>query len=69
MLAHLWKAPTADASAVGTSTAGSSEAIMLAGLALKKRWQEQRKKAGKDYFHPNIVFGSNAQVALEKFAR
>ncbi|KAL1750587.1 pyridoxal phosphate-dependent transferase [Schizophyllum commune] len=69
MLAHLWKAPTADANAVGTSTAGSSEAIMLAGLALKKRWQEQRKKAGKDYFHPNIVFGSNAQVALEKFAR
>ncbi|TRM62343.1 pyridoxal phosphate-dependent transferase [Schizophyllum amplum] len=69
MLAHLWKAPTADTTAVGTSTAGSSEAIMLAGLALKKRWQEARKKAGKDYFHPNIVFGSNAQVALEKFAR
>ncbi len=42
---------------------------MLGGLALKKRWQEQRKKAGKDYFHPNIVFGANAQVALEKFAR
>lgn len=36
---------------------------------MKKRWQEARKAAGKDYFHPNIVFGSNAQVALEKFAR
>lgn len=42
---------------------------MLGGLAMKKRWQEERKKAGKDYFHPNIVFGANAQVALEKFAR
>ncbi|KAI5822513.1 glutamate decarboxylase [Schizophyllum commune Tattone D] len=69
MLAHLWKAPTADTTAVGTATAGSSEAIMLAGLALKKRWQDARKRAGKDHYHPNIVFGANAQVALEKFAR
>ncbi|CAK5272097.1 unnamed protein product [Mycena citricolor] len=68
MLADLWKAPK-DGKAIGTSTAGSSEAIMLGGLAMKKRWQEARKAAGKDYFHPNIVFGSNAQVALEKFAR
>jgi glutamate decarboxylase len=42
---------------------------MLGGLAMKKRWQEARRAAGKDYFHPNIVFGANAQVALEKFAR
>ena len=42
---------------------------MLGGLAMKKRWQEGRKAAAKDHFHPNIVFGSNAQVALEKFAR
>ncbi|KAK7451042.1 glutamate decarboxylase gad1 [Stygiomarasmius scandens] len=69
MLASLWKAPSTGSKAVGTSTAGSSEAIMLGGLAMKKRWQEARKAAGKDYFHPNIVFGSNAQVALEKFAR
>ncbi|KAJ6469527.1 pyridoxal phosphate-dependent transferase, partial [Mycena sanguinolenta] len=68
MLADLWKAPK-DCKAIGTSTAGSSEAIMLGGLALKKRWQEARKAAGKDHYHPNIVFGSNAQVALEKFAR
>jgi len=68
MLADLWKAPK-DSKAVGTATAGSSEAIMLGGLAMKKRWQEARKAAGKDYFHPNIVFGANAQVALEKFAR
>ncbi|KAK7059640.1 glutamate decarboxylase [Favolaschia claudopus] len=68
MLADLWKAPK-DTKAIGTSTAGSSEAIMLGGLALKKKWQEARKAAGKDHYHPNIVFGSNAQVALEKFAR
>jgi glutamate decarboxylase len=67
-VADLWKAPK-ETKAIGTSTAGSSEAIMLGGLALKKRWQEARKAAGKDHYHPNIVFGSNAQVALEKFAR
>jgi len=68
MIASLWKAPP-EGKVIGTSTAGSSEAIMLGGLAMKKRWQEARKAAGKDYYHPNIVFGSNAQVALEKFAR
>lgn len=49
----------------------SSEAIMLGGLALKKRWQAARKAAGKSIHEPgpNIVFGANAQVALEKFAR
>ncbi|KAJ3494777.1 hypothetical protein NMY22_g20027 [Coprinellus aureogranulatus] len=68
MLADLWHAPK-EGKVIGTSTAGSSEAIMLGGLAMKKRWQEARKAAGKDHYHPNIVFGSNAQVALEKFAR
>ncbi|PPQ93757.1 hypothetical protein CVT25_008137 [Psilocybe cyanescens] len=68
IVADLWKAPK-EGKVIGTATAGSSEAIMLGGLAMKKRWQEARKAAGKDYFHPNIVFGSNAQVALEKFAR
>ena len=67
-VADLWKAPK-EGKVIGTATAGSSEAIMLGGLALKKRWQEARKAAGKDYYHPNIIFGSNAQVALEKFAR
>ncbi|RXW23256.1 hypothetical protein EST38_g2598 [Candolleomyces aberdarensis] len=68
MIGDLWHAPK-DGKIVGTATAGSSEAIMLGGLAMKKRWQEARRKEGKDYSHPNIVFGSNAQVALEKFAR
>ncbi|TFK22155.1 glutamate decarboxylase [Coprinopsis marcescibilis] len=68
ILADLWKAPK-EGKVIGTATAGSSEAIMLGGLAMKKRWQEARKAAGKDYYHRNIVFGANAQVALEKFAR
>lgn len=68
LVASLWKAPSTG-KVIGTSTAGSSEAIMLGGLAMKKRWQEARKAAKKDFYHPNIVFGSNAQVALEKFAR
>lgn len=70
MISHLWHAPKG-ASAMGTATTGSSEAIMLGGLALKKRWQERMKAKGKDIHNPgpNIVMGAEAQVALEKFAR
>ncbi|WVO13539.1 glutamate decarboxylase [Cryptococcus depauperatus] len=70
MVSHLWHAPK-EATAMGTATTGSSEAIMLGGLALKRRWQERMKKAGKDIHNPgpNIVMGAEAQVALEKFAR
>ncbi|WVQ85190.1 glutamate decarboxylase [Cryptococcus sp. DSM 104549] len=70
MISHLWHAPK-EATAMGTATTGSSEAIMLGGLALKRRWQEKMKKAGKDIHNPgpNIVMGAEAQVALEKFAR
>jgi glutamate decarboxylase len=42
---------------------------MLGGLRLKKRWQEAKNAAGKYHYHPNIIFGSNAQVAFEKSAR
>ncbi|KAF9435756.1 hypothetical protein BGZ76_005592 [Entomortierella beljakovae] len=55
--------------AIGTSTVGSSEAIHLGGLAMKKRWQQKRRAEGKDFSNPNIVMGHNAQAALEKFAR
>ena len=56
-------------SATGVSTVGSSEAVMLAGLALKWRWREARKAAGKDIARPNLVLGSNVQVVWEKFCR
>jgi glutamate decarboxylase len=67
MLADLWHSPDADGS-VGTSTTGSSEGCMLAGLALKRRWQQARRAAGKPTDHPNIVMGGNVQVVWEKFA-
>ena len=47
---------------LGASTIGSSEACMLGGLALKRRWQVARKKAGKPTDKPNLVLGANAQV-------
>ncbi|KAF4615256.1 hypothetical protein D9613_002765 [Agrocybe pediades] len=70
ILADMWHAPSAK-EAIGTATTGSSEAIQLGGLAMKRMWQERRKKAGKSIHEPgpNIVMGANAQVALEKFAR
>ncbi|KAG9245599.1 glutamate decarboxylase-like protein [Calycina marina] len=71
MIGRLFNAPTdaSDAQAVGTSTVGSSEAIMLGVLAMKKRWQNKRKAEGKDWSKPNIVMSSAVQVCWEKAAR
>jgi glutamate decarboxylase len=41
---------------------------MLAGLALKRRWQQARRAAGLPTDRPNIVMGANVQVVWEKFA-
>lgn len=68
ILANLWGAQKGE-KPIGTATTGSSEAIHLGGLAMKRRWQEKRQAEGKDTSKPNILMGSNAQVALEKFAR
>ncbi|KAM7193749.1 glutamate decarboxylase [Rhypophila sp. PSN 637] len=68
ILAHLWGVQKGE-KAIGAPTVGSSEAIHLGGLAMKRRWQERRKAEGKDTLKPNILMGANAQVALEKFAR
>ena len=60
------------ASATGVSTVGSSEAVMLAGLALKWRWRERAGSGkGQDWKNrtPNLVMGSNVQVVWEKFCR
>ena len=67
ILANLWHAPDA-AAATGCSTTGSSEAAMLGGLALKRRWQHRRAAAGKPADRPNLVMGINVQVCWEKFA-
>lgn len=66
ILAKLWNAND-PRDAIGTSTIGSSEAAMLGGLALKRRWQHARKKAGKSTENPNIVMSSAVQVCWEKF--
>lgn len=66
MIAKLFNSPpSADQTkqAVGVGTVGSSEAIMLAGLALKKKWQNKRKAQGKPFDKPNIVTGANVQVS------
>ncbi|MFB7931235.1 glutamate decarboxylase [Streptomyces sp. NPDC056039] len=65
MLADLWHAPD-PAAAVGCSTTGSSEACMLAGMALKRRWT-RRNTDRYPAARPNLVMGVNVQVCWEKF--
>ena len=75
MLGNLWGV-TKGEQAMGTATTGSSEAILLGGLAMKRRWFERQQakgnffrchfsQVGKDTSKPNILMGANAQVALE----
>jgi glutamate decarboxylase len=66
MLSRLWNSPHTD-SATGCSTTGSSEAAMLGGLALKRRWQQRRRAAGESADRPNMVMGINVQICWEKF--
>jgi glutamate decarboxylase len=65
MLADLWNAPAPE-EATGCSTTGSSEACMLAGLALQRRWAA---RVGDRSRRPNLVMGANVQVCWEKFCR
>lgn len=67
IIANLWKAP--EKGFIGTSTVGSSEASMLAGLAMKFRWRNRAKQLGLDITKrkPNLVISSGYQVCWEKF--
>ncbi len=66
ILSNLWHAPDPEV-ATGCSTTGSSEACMLAGMALKHRWAA---RVGADSGRkPNLVMGANVQVCWEKFCR
>ncbi len=67
IVADLFNAPSGDA--VGVSTIGSSEAVMLGGLAMKWRWRQRREAAGLTTDQPNMVMGSNVQVVWEKFCK
>ncbi|TQK52753.1 glutamate decarboxylase [Streptomyces sp. SLBN-118] len=66
MIADLWNAPD-PAGAVGCSTTGSSEACMLAGMALKRRWARRNADRYPSAARPNLVTGANVQVCWEKF--
>ena len=65
MLADLWHAPLPH-QATGCSTTGSSEACMLAGMALHRRWARRVNDRSR---RPNLVMGANVQVCWEKFCR
>ena len=67
MLAGLWHAPAGD-HAVGCSTTGSSEAAMLGGLAMKRRWEARRQAQGKPTDKPNLITGP-VQICWHKFTR
>ena len=54
IISHLWGVQKGE-TAIGSATTGSSEAIHLGGLAMKRRWQEKRDADGKDKTKPNIV--------------
>jgi glutamate decarboxylase len=82
MVAELWHAPKPasldDGSTTysGAGTVGSTEACLLAGLALKMRWRRwyaERKGLGDDDqvlgVRPNLVISSCYQAAWEKFFR
>ncbi|CEJ89904.1 Putative Glutamate decarboxylase [[Torrubiella] hemipterigena] len=68
MIADLFNAPS-EGTAVGTSAVGSSEAIMLAVLAMKRKWKMRRQAEGKSTESPNIIMSSAVQVCWEKAAR
>ena len=68
ILANLWHSPE-KGEATGCSTIGSSEAVMLGGMAMKWAWRKKRKAKRKPYDKPNLVMGKNVQICWIKFCR
>jgi glutamate decarboxylase len=68
IIADLWKHKDPK-EALGFSCVGSSEAVMLGGLALKFRWAERRKEQNLCHSKPNLILGSNTQICWDKFCR
>lgn len=67
IVANLWNAPKTG-NPVGTSSIGSSEACMLGGMAMLRRWKNARKAKGLSTDKPNLVCGP-VQVVWDKFCR
>ncbi|EPS26248.1 hypothetical protein PDE_01184 [Penicillium oxalicum 114-2] len=61
----MWNAPSAD-SAWGIATTGSSEAVLLAGLAFKHRWLLMHTYQPQT--NMNVIIGDNAHLCVRKFA-
>ncbi len=57
MLADLWHASDTQ-NPTGTGTIGSTEAILLACLAMLRRWKSRRQEQGKPCDKPNLVMGT-----------
>jgi glutamate decarboxylase len=68
IIGRLFHAPPG-AKPIGTTTVGSSEAIMLAMLAHTRSWQRRREQAGEPADRPNMVMGGDVHTCWEKFAR
>lgn len=68
IVADLFNAPSTGTAAVGTATIGSSEAIHLAGLAMKKRWGATDRGSAPGA-KPNLVMSTGVHVTWEKFCR
>ncbi|HZK87440.1 MAG TPA: glutamate decarboxylase [Syntrophomonas sp.] len=68
MLGRLFNAPE-EADFCGSATVGSSEVIELGLLAHKWTWKKNRIKQGKSTDNPNIIFGADAHICWDKFAR
>lgn len=68
IIANLWNVQE-DEEFLGTSTVGSSEACMLAGMAMKFRWRNAAKARGLDLSkqEPNLIISSAYQVCWKKF--
>jgi glutamate decarboxylase len=66
MLGDLFNAP---AEVRGARTQGSSEAIMLAGLAAKWRWRKARGSNPGEGARPNLVYGRDVHVVWDKLCR
>ena len=76
MLADLLHAEGKGPDAAGAASIGSSEAIMLGGLAMKLKWRERRRAKAGDKRElegmaerPNLVMAANTQVCWHKFCR
>ncbi|MEO1933600.1 MAG: pyridoxal-dependent decarboxylase, partial [Myxococcales bacterium] len=78
MIARLWNCPEPENFSeygvyAGAGTVGSTEACLLAGIALKTRWRKwYRARTGKTEsevrsIRPNVVMSSCFQAAWEKF--